>query len=201
MANTNAAFGMKPVTHLDGAPYNGKVNMYLAPSGDGVAIFMGDPVKSGGTAGAAGVYVNGYNCEGMATIATVAAGNTMRGVVLGFLPLQTNLETLHRAASTNRIALVVDSPDVVFEIQESASTDGTAIAATAVGNNFDVVYTAGSTVTGRSAVTLDSADASGTATAGLRLMGLVQRPNNAIGAYAKWLVVINEHELKTTTGV
>jgi hypothetical protein len=121
--------------------------------------------------------------------------------VVGFLPKQSDLSILYREASTNRIALVVDSPDVVFEVQESASTDASSIAATKVGNNFDIVYTAGSTASGRSAVTLDSSDSSGTSTAGLRLLGLRKKPGNAMGAYAVWEVVINEHEFKTTTGV
>lgn len=198
MANTSRPSGLRPVRHLDGSPFNGMVNEYLVPSGDGTAMYVGDPVKSGGTAGAAGVYVNGRNCEGMPTIATAAAGDTLRGVVVGFQPLQSNLELLYRVASTNRIALVVDAPDVVFEIEEDAL--GAALAAVDVGENADIVYTAGSTVTGRSAVVLDSSDHK-TATAQLRILGFVQRPDNIIGANAKMQVVINEHELKSTTGV
>lgn len=199
MANSDTPFGMRPVAHLDGSPWNGKVTTYLSPSADGTATYVGDPVKSGGTAGAAGVTVYGYDVEGMATIATAAAGDTLRGVVIGFSPLQSNLETLYRVASTNRLAYVVDSPDVVFEIQEDSV--GNDVAITQVGNNFDIVYAAGNTTTGRSAVELDSSDATGTATAQLRLLGLVKRPNNALGTNAKWLVMINEHELKSATGV
>jgi hypothetical protein len=165
-------------------------------------MYVGDPVKSGGTAGAAGVTVYGQNCEGMATVATAAAGDTLRGVVVGFSPLQSNLETLHRAASTARLAYVVDSPDVVFEVQEDAV--GAAIAAIDIGENADIIYAAGSAVTGRSGVMLDSSDHK-TATAQLRMLGFVQRPDNAIGLStsdkAKLLVVINEHEFKATAGV
>jgi hypothetical protein len=50
----------------------------------------------------------------MPTIAVAAAGDTLRGVVVGFLPKQSDLTVLHREASTNRIALVVDDPNVVF---------------------------------------------------------------------------------------
>lgn len=201
MANIDAAFGLRPVQHLDGSPWNGKLSMYLVPAADGTAIFVGDLVKKEATVGggAAGLYVNGYNCEGMPTIIVAAATDTVRGVVMGFLPNQDNLMQLHRVASTNRIALVCDSPDVVYEIQEDSV--GNNIAAAAIGNNFDSAYTAGSTVTGRSKVELDSSDASGTATAQLRLLGLVQRPGNEIGTKARYLVMINEHDLKSTTGV
>lgn len=199
MANLNAPKGLLPVQHLDGSPYNGKVNMYLVPASDGTAMFVGDPVKSGGTAGAVGSSANGIPTEGMPTVTTAAAGNTLRGVVVGFLPNQDNLMQKHRAASTLRIALVADSPDIVFEIQEDAVGAPTALVD--VGENADIVYTAGSALTGISAVQLDSSDHVAT-TAQLRILGFVNRPGNeAAVANAKLLVMINEHELKATAGV
>src|SRR5688500_14465039 len=104
MANTDRPYGLRPVGHLNGAPWNGKVSTYYVPASDATAIYVGDPVKSGGTAGAAGTVVYGQSVEGMPTITVAAAGNTLRGVVIGFSPLQSNLETLHRAASTARLA-------------------------------------------------------------------------------------------------
>ncbi len=200
MANIDAAFGLRPVAHLDGSPWNGKVTTYLVGTGDGSAIYVGDPVKSGGDAGAAGTVVYGQDVEGMPTITVAAAGDALRGVVVGFSPLQSNLETLYRVASTARLVYVVDSPDVVFEIQEDSVSEN--IAADDVGSNFDMAtYAAGNATTGRSAVELDSSDATGSATAQFRLLGLAKRVGNAIGANAKWLVVINEHELKSATGV
>ena len=198
MANIDAAFGMRPVQHLDGSPWNGKVTSYLVPSTDASAIYVGDPVKSGGSAGAAGTVVYGQDVEGMPTAIVAAAGDTLRGVVVGFSPLQSNLETLHRAASTNRIAYVCDSPDVVFEIQEDS--DGAALAAADVGENADIIYAAGNSTTGRSGVELDSSTHV-TTTAQLRILGMVKRADNAIGDQARWLVVINEHELKSTSGL
>src|SRR3954465_2181440 len=115
MANTSRPTGLRPVSTLAGALWNGQVNMYLCPAADGTAVFVGDAVKSGGTAGAAGVIVNGQDVEGIATIAEAAAGDAIRGVVVGFLPKQSDLTVLHREASTNRIALVVDDPNVVYE--------------------------------------------------------------------------------------
>lgn len=199
MANTDRPFGLRPVQHLDGSPWNGKVNAYLVPSTDGTAIYVGDPVKSGGTAGAAGTTVYGMNCEGMATVAVAAAGDTLRGVVVGFSPLQSNLETLHRAASTARLAYVCDAPDVVYEVQSDEG--GAALALVDVGENADILYTAGSAVTGRSAVELDSSSHVAT-TAQLRILGFVQREGNEAGAnFGKVLVMINEHELKAVVGV
>lgn len=199
MANTSRANGLRPVSYLSGAPWSGQVSMYLCPSADGTAIYVGDPVKSGGTAGAAGVVVNGIDVSGMPTIAVAAAGDTLRGVVVGFLPKQSDLSVLHREASTNRIALVVDDPNVVFEVQEDAV--GATTALIDVGENADIVYAAGSSTTGQSGVMLDSSDHK-TATAQLRILGFVKRPDNEVAtASAKLLVLINEHELKSTTGV
>lgn len=199
MANTDAAFGLKPVQHLDGSPWNGKVNMYYIPADYGTALFVGDPVVSGGTSGAAGVVVNGIDVEGISTIAAPTAGSTLRGVVVGFLPLQNDLTKLHNPSSTARIALVCDAPDVVYEVQEDSDTS--TIQATEVGFNADMAtYAAGNAVSGRSSVELDSSTAVSGA-AQFRILGLVKRPNNALGSFAKWLVVINEHEFKTSVGV
>lgn len=192
MANTSRPLGLRPVSMITGAPWNGQVSMYLCPSADGTAVFVGDAVKTGGTAGAAGVVVNGIDVEGMATIAVAAANNVVRGVVVGFLPKQSDLTVLHREASTNRIALVVDDPNVVYEIQ----ADGVGVAAADVGLNADFVATAGSTTTGQSAFVLNSSSLATTAGLNLRVLGLIKRVDNNIGTSDKVLVTLNSHEFK-----
>ena len=197
MANIDAPFGFRPVGHISGAPWNGKVNMYLYS--DSNTLFMGDPVKLAGSSGAAGTVVNGIDVEGMATIVRAAAGDALLGVVVGFLPLQSNLEVLHAQASVNRIALVVDDPDTVFEAQEDS-----------VGNNMDadmvslctdmITYAAGNTTTGRSIIELDSSDTA-TAAGQFRILGLSKRVGNAMGANALWRVTIAEHQLRTATDI
>jgi hypothetical protein len=199
MANLDAPKGAVPVQHLDGSPWNGKVGMYLIPSTDNTAVFVGDFVSLAGSAGSAGTEVNGIDVEGIPTVAQSAAGGTtIVGAVVGFLADQDNLMRKHRAASTNRIALVADGPDVVYEIQEDS--DGAALAVTNVGQNADIVVGSGSATTGLSAMELDSSTAVAT-TAQLRILGLAKRPDNAIGNQAKWLVMVNEHVFKTTAGV
>jgi hypothetical protein len=200
MANTSRPSGFKPVQHLDGSAWNGKVSMFLCPSTTSAAIYIGDAVVSGGTAGAAGVTVNGIDCEGMSTVAAATAGGAILGVCVGVLPLQSDLSVKYRKASTSMIVLVVTDPSVVYEVQED--NVGNDIAVTQVGNNFDLAAGAGgSTTTGISGMLLDSSDGSGTASATFRLLGLVKRPDNALGTAAKWLVTANEHEFKSTTGV
>lgn len=187
MANVDRVNGLRPVKHLDGSPYNGAANRYYVPSSDGTAIFPGDAVKSAGSADA----------NGVASVAQAAAGDALRGVVVGVEPI-TDESLIYRAASTERYVLVADAPDLVFEIQEDA--DGGALAAVDVGLNADIVVAAGNTDTGTSGMELDTSTKVSSA-AQLRILGFVQRPDNEIGANAKVLVAINEHELKSTTGV
>ncbi|MCP4613026.1 MAG: hypothetical protein GY845_30400 [Planctomycetes bacterium] len=194
MANADKPMGAVPVGHLNGSPWNGKFRMYYVPSTDSTAIFIGDFVKSAGSADATGKYP---------TVAQAAAGDAIRGVVIGFASQPqvafdvTDLGRAYRPASTAMYAAVVDDPDVIFEVQEDS--DAGAIAATAIGNNADVVVGSGDTTTGLSAMELDSSDVA-TSTAQLRILGVVDREDNELGTNAKLLVLINEHELKSTTG-
>lgn len=199
MANVDRPNGLRPVQHIGGSAWNGKTNMYLLPAADGTATFVGDLVKLGGSAGAAATVVNGIDVEGMPTIAQSAAGDGGVGVVVGFLPNQDNLSQKHRAASTNRIALVCDDPSVIYEIQEVSG--GTALTATEVSLNANVVVGSGNTTTGASGMELDNSTEAATADLDLRIMGLVRRPDNNYGEHAKWLVMISTHQLNTMTGI
>lgn len=196
MANADTPFGLRPVRHLNGSPWNGQVRRYLLPSTDGTATFIGDPVKLAGSAGAVGTLVDGVPVGGLPTIAQAAAGDPIIGVVVGFEPLKTNLETLHRAASTARVAYVADDPNLIFEIQEV--TGGIALTATEVGLNANFVVGTGSTTTGLSGVELDNATEATTATLNLKILALVQREDNEYGEHAKWEVLVNNHQLRGT---
>lgn len=199
MANKDAPKGLTPIGYANGAPWNGMTNMYLVPSTDNTIIGVGDLVKLAGDAGAAGVTVNGQDVEGMPTIARSAAGDLHVGVVVGFLADQDNLMRKHRAASTNRIALVVDDPAVVFEIQEVSG--GTALTTAAVGLNANIATVAdANTTTGVSVTELDNATEAATADLDLKILGLVKRPDNVIGEHAKWKVMINTHSYGNSAG-
>lgn len=187
MANGNAPSGLSPVRHRNGAPYNGATERYYIPASDTTAVFVGDCVKSLGSADA----------DGVASVIQAAAGDTIRGVVTAVLP-ETTSSLSYRAASTARYVLVADDPDLMFEVQEDAV--GGALAVTDVGLNADIVVAAGSTFTGKSGMQLDTSDKK-TGAAQLRILGFVQRADNVVGANAKVLVMINEHELSSTTGV
>lgn len=192
MPNVSRVWGLRPVKHLNGSPYNGQFNLYFVPASDATAMFAGDLVKLAGSA----------SSDGYATVAQSAAGNPSIGVVVGFVvdPANLNTPSQYRAASTARYAMVADATDIVYEVQEDAV--GGTLAAADVGLNADVVVGAGSTTTGQSGMQLDTSTKATTATLVLKILGFVNRPDNEIGsANAKVWVTINNHQLASGTGV
>lgn len=184
MANADAAMGLKPVRYLSGAPYGGATNTYYVPATDSTAIYIGGLVKMAGSADADGV---------MTVTGNVATSNPVVGVVVGVVPI-TRDSTVYREASVARYVLVADDPNLLFEVQDDSV--GGDLAATNVGNSADLTaFTTGSTVTGFSAIEIDSntATASGDGTEDVVIWGLARRPDNTIGTNANWLVRLNNH--------
>lgn len=179
------AFGLLPVRHKNGAPYNGAATVYNVPASDGTALYIGDPVIIAGSADA----------NGVATVQRAAAGARITGIVVGFAPVpgastDTAIKVGHRAASTNDYVLVCDDVTVIFEATEDAA--GGALAVADVGLNLDLVAGTGSAYTKRSGYMLDSSTKATTA-AGVRLEGMSQRVGNVIGSTdTVWLVTIVE---------
>lgn len=192
MANVDSPSGLKPIGHLNGMPWNGKARMYSIAVGYSTSpIGIGDPVKSGGSADATGKYP---------TVERATVGANIRGVVIGvsdqpYIAIdQDNLNRRYSPVSTAGYCLVVDDPDVIFEVQEDNDTND--IDADMIGLNIDLAMGDCSTTTGLSTVELDSSTSGAGSDIGCRLLGLVNREDNAFGAHAKYLVLINEHELK-----
>lgn len=186
MANADAPFGLRPVRYLSGAPYNGAARKYYIPSTDtDSAAFIGSVVKLTGGADANGIPV---------VTANVATADAVVGVVVGVVP-ETADSTIYRANSTSRYVMVADDPNLLFEVQEDST--GGALAATAAGGTCILAgFTSGSTTTGLSAVELDSSELSEVSDVNddVRIIELVQRPDNAVGTNAKWLVRLNVHQ-------
>jgi len=195
MSNLDIPAGFKPVKNLNGSPWNGKPNVYYIPVGNTATLFIGDAVKSGGAADATGMYP---------TVTKIAAGNAIRGVIIGFgldpyiMVNPDNLNMKYCPAATAMYCLVVDDPDVIFEVQEDSV--GGAIAAESVGLSVDVTVPTGSTTTGKSAMELDSSGVVATV-AQCKILRAVNRPDNELGNNCKWEVLIREHEMLLATGV
>lgn len=191
MANANTPFGLRPLRHRNGAPYNGAARRYFIPASDSNAVYIGDPVILAGSADSDGIATVG--------IATAGSGAYMLGPVVSVEPI-TRDSTTYREASTARYVWVADDPDLIFEVQEDGV--GGALAAANVGQNADWVAGTGSTITGLSGAQLDSSTAATTNTLQLRILGFSQRVGNEPGnANAKMLVSINLHALRNLTGI
>lgn len=181
------AFGLKPVRHFDGSPWNGQMHKYYKSAS--VILGIGDPVVLAGSA----------HTDGTATITRAAAGSgTISGVFMGCDPVLTDLSKRGMAAADVGYCYVVDDPDVVFQIEEDGDT--TPIAATSVGEFCDLATVGNAnTSTWVSTVQMDSSDA--TTGDNLRILGLSQIVGNAIMATtastkAIWDVMINEHTFR-----
>lgn len=202
MANVNRPFGLRPVKTIGAASWNEQANIYHIASGDTSAYYIGDVVKSAASADA----------NGVPDVAKALGTDVLRGVIVGVLasvPYGISLQgaTLDLAntyvpATKTRdyYVLVADDPSTIFEVQG----DGTATNQVAANVNKNCSLTvAAPTAPGQwSATVVASSTINTTNTLNIRLMGLVQKSDNAFGAYARWLCKINLHELTVgTTGI
>jgi hypothetical protein len=192
MSNQNAPFGLKPSSKL-GSNYNNEgVTEYKIASGASGNIFSGDLVKMANTG----------------TILVAAAGDQALGVFRGCQYTDSSGDVIYSpywpdgTVTSDAVAFVVDDPNALFEVQSAATGS---VVQTVVGNNADIVYTAGSTITGISAVEISGTTAA--TSAQLRIVGVSTDPENSTlgtgsaSTNVNLIVKINEHFYAQTTGV
>ena len=184
MANTDAAFGMRPIGMIGGAPFSGGQSRYRIAANYGTSIFQGDMVAQV-TGGTVEVHADG------GTVPIVGVFNGCR-----FTDPTTGKETFSNfyPASTNASdieAFIIDDPDVIYEIQADA-----AFPVADLFGNFDIVYTsAGSTVTGISGAELDVTTGATNTNLPIKAIDISQDPENSdVGSDATNVkVVIQNH--------
>jgi len=183
MANRDAPQGARPLRHMTGGNAF-RMNPHPVDSSNTPGIFVGDFVM--------------LENDGNAAAAT--AGARILGVCGGVAGDYDNLTRRYLPASTAGTILVYDDPDIVFGIQEDSDTS--TLAAEDIGMRADHSIGTGSTTTSVSGHEIDSSDKS-TTDGGLKIVRLVNRADNAIGANAEWEVHIVQHEFGGTevTGV
>ena len=184
MANKDAAFGMRPVKMIGGAPYTGGQSRYRIAANYDTAIFQGDMVAQV-TGGGVEVHADG----GTVPIVGVFNGCQYTDPTSGeqkysnYYPASTNASDI--------IAFIIDDPMVIFEIQCNA-----AFPVADLLGNFDFVYTsAGSTTTGMSGAELNVSDGATTANLALKCIDISEDPENSdVSSDAtNVLVVIQNH--------
>jgi hypothetical protein len=190
MANIDAPFGLKPVRHLNGSPWNGQTIRMLIEDDDDTSYFVGDPVTITGTAG-----VDDTSGIIVADIAVATVSNRIYGVVCSVEPKPDNLSRTYLKTLDGGYLNVCCDPDVIYEVQD----DGTAaLTGDVLGANAMLTAdTAGSTTTGLSGWELDASIVGANITYQLQVMGISQRPDNAFGVNCIWEVLISLHILKT----
>jgi len=168
MANKDAAFGMKPVRMIGGAPYTGGQSRYRIAANYGTSIFQGDMVAQV-TGGTVEVHADGGTLPIVGVFNGCKYTDPTSGeqVFSNYYPASTNASDL--------IAFIIDDPDVVYEVQ----ADDTFPVADLFGN-FDIVYTsAGSTQTGISGAELDVTTGATNTNLPIKAIDISQDPNNS----------------------
>jgi hypothetical protein len=181
MANVDKAFGMRPLGNLSASGSQKQFGYEIADNQAG-AIYQGDLVT---------IY-DGYLVQFDPSTHTAAVGvfngcnyidpTTGKPTWKNYYPGSVNI------TQGKIIADVLDDPNQLFIIQN----DGTSAVAN-YGKNADVVMGTGSTTTGVSGMELDTSTIAKTAALNVKIVGLWDVPNNAVGANAVVVVKINEH--------
>lgn len=202
MANQIGPRGLVPSRYLDGSAWNGATNMYCIPSSDGSIYGPGDVVKSAA----------GGDANGIPYVQKAAGTDTARGVVIAVVTAAPNLpstqgtnldlttQAIPATKTKDYYVLVADDPTLIFEVQDNGAS---ALTSTACNKNASLIVANPTSPQQNSATSLSCASVNTTQGLNIKIMGLVQKPNNAYGVYASWLVRFNQHELggSNTAGV
>ncbi len=185
MANTSRIQGIRPIDQ----PYGSvRVNYYKAQTGQ--AMYKNMPLVQNNS---------GYVAE-----ATPGVLNDLCGVAVGYLdgewgPIdnaQGYVATNPSNVDTNGLinVLVADDPSQYFLIEED--TGGSALTVSAINNACSWIYTAttANTSSGYSNAVLDRSTVGTGTDLNLKLIKLWDKPDNAYGDWAKWVVKIIRHQ-------
>lgn len=181
MAYNDASFGFIPVR----ADWS-KVELGWVDSSDNTAIYPGDPVIIDGTSNTAAVTAVGAGTKAIGMVkgytrATAGATNKVSGVCIGVQPV-TQDSLVYRAASTERLIMVLTDPHAVYRVQADD-----AVAAADIGSNTNILFThAGAN--SQSGAEVD-ATASADATYQCRLEGFWDDPQNEANSTGNQVLV------------
>lgn len=211
MANVVNPNGFSVLTSRVGGANTGQDNWYYIPQTDTSQYGIGDMVKV-----AAGGDANGVPAVQKA----IGGSNTewLRGVIVGVAPtpnigtpsligtpLALEITNIPATKTQGYYVLVNDDPNTVYEIQD----DGLAVLTAAACNKNAQFTVVNPTAPLQNSATVMQTSAAGggaapavTATFPLKILGLVLRQNpaggNGFGAYARWMVKINTHDLSAS---
>jgi hypothetical protein len=183
MANVLERFGLRPSRQLNGSPFINAQNRYRIASGNSTSIFQGDlvtPLASG--------QITRYVANTSDSVVGVFNGcfytdpTTQKPTFSNFYPSSTNASDI--------VALVIDGPETVFEINADE-----VFAVADIFKNYSVNNVTGSTQTGISLVQLDVSLSGVDGTYVVQAIDISQDPNNndVTTSNANIMVRINNH--------
>lgn len=188
MSNPSSAwFGLRPVRHMDGTPWNGQTTRCFIHENYAQALFLGDPVTFTTTTADKDTTALHPSIK----LATGGAGNIVRGTITSFDPDPDNLTRIYSPSGVEGYANVcIATPDIIFQVRDNGS--GTPSKNWVSANAVLAAGSGGDTITGLSSWIL----AAGTAPANtqnyqLQIVQLADIANNELGDYAIWDVLIN----------
>jgi hypothetical protein len=195
MANKDAAFGLRPIGKVGQNRDNQGLSEYNIAANSS-AIYQNDTVQ---------FLATGY--VGVADTTTAVLLGSLNGVFYTDIADQKPRWANHLAASnaaTDIVGFVSDDPYERFEVQSS-----TTLAIADIGLNANIVYAAGSSPNFVSKVEVDTTSGNMvSSTAQFRVVGVAKDIQNSelsndttYAANVNVVGIINEHFLKSTTGI
>ncbi len=184
MANVNKPFGLRPLGNLSATGAQKQYGYQIADNQSG-AIYQGDlvVVYDG--------YIIKYDASTHAAPTGVFNGCQYDDPTRANKPTWKNYYPGSINITQGIIACeVLDDPSQLFVVQADGS-----VAQANIGKNADpTASTTGSTTSGVSAGSLDSASIAKTAALTFKIVGLYEVPGNALGNYAQVVVKLNQHQ-------
>jgi len=184
MANVNKPFGLRPLGNLSATGAQKQYGYQIADNQAG-AIYQGDlvVVYDG--------YIIKYDASTHAAPTGVFNGCQYNDPTRANKPTWKNYYPGSINITTGIIACEVnDDPAQLFVVQADGS-----VSQANIGKNADpTASTTGSTTSGVSAGSLDSASIAKTAALTFKIVGLYEAPGNDFGNYAQVVVKLNQHQ-------
>ena len=196
----SAPYGLKPVNLIGGQVFAGSTRLMQIASGYATNIFYGDLVKriADGTI-EKDIGTTTATPTGIFLGVQFTNGSTGQVQQQQFYPASQAIKS-----GTQIFAVVADDPDTLFQVVScNATTVVTAMGITAIGSNVALIQNAGSTITGNSAVAINTTTLATTPALPIRIIDVVRDTATGADAFVEFIVKINinTHQYTTPTGV
>jgi hypothetical protein len=188
MANANRPTGLSPIKHLNGDTWNGIVNTYVILAANTAVYGIGSAVKS----------FAGGDANGVPAVTLAAAGDALRGMIVGVIPLSADspVGPIPATKLRNYYVLVCDDSTVICEIQANNTGD---FPTSDLNSNANLVVGAPLGTSPFASTQLDAATTDVTSTLQLKILRKSQEIGVDLTANTKLWVMINNHELRGGT--